>query len=112
MFWAMRMLVPPAWQNHPDRSRLTHFFLTLSMELGMVLQVLYCLMAVMQLVTLIEWLGVPRHVITKDQLITLASEVGIWDYAPDEVAENVESESYLSSIPVMESWQSRTSIMI
>ena len=25
--------------------------------------------------------------ITKDQLITLASEVGIWDYAPDEVAE-------------------------
>lgn len=25
--------------------------------------------------------------ITKDKLITLASEVGIWDYAPDEVSE-------------------------
>ncbi|MGR5456199.1 glutamate synthase central domain-containing protein, partial [Vibrio alfacsensis] len=30
-----------------------------------------------------------RYVITKDNLITLASEVGIWDYAPDEVAEKV-----------------------
>ncbi|MDF4534831.1 glutamate synthase central domain-containing protein, partial [Vibrio parahaemolyticus] len=28
-----------------------------------------------------------RYVITKDKLITLASEVGIWDYAPDEVSE-------------------------
>ncbi|MCV5215486.1 hypothetical protein OFC53_30070, partial [Escherichia coli] len=27
-----------------------------------------------------------RYVITKDKLITLASEIGIWDYAPDEVA--------------------------
>ena len=30
---------------------------------------------------------VTRYVITKDKLITLASEVGIWNYAPDEVAE-------------------------
>lgn len=28
-----------------------------------------------------------RYVVTKDKLITLASEIGIWDYAPDEVAE-------------------------
>ncbi|QGX89135.1 hypothetical protein BHJ80_22100 [Escherichia coli] len=26
-----------------------------------------------------------RYVITKDKLITCASEVGIWDYQPDEV---------------------------
>lgn len=28
-----------------------------------------------------------RYVITKDKLITCASEVGIWDYQPDEVVE-------------------------
>ncbi|MCO6515945.1 MAG: glutamate synthase large subunit, partial [Snodgrassella sp.] len=28
-----------------------------------------------------------RYVITQDKLITIASEVGIWDYAPDEVVE-------------------------
>jgi glutamate synthase (NADPH/NADH) large chain len=28
-----------------------------------------------------------RYVITQDRLITIASEVGIWDYAPDEVVE-------------------------
>lgn len=32
-----------------------------------------------------------RYVITKDKLITCASEVGIWDYQPDEVVEKAAS---------------------
>ncbi len=31
------------------------------------------------------------NVITQDRLITIASEVGIWDYAPDEVVERLAS---------------------
>ncbi|WP_415846436.1 glutamate synthase large subunit, partial [Vibrio aerogenes] len=90
LFRAMRMLVPPAWQNHPDMDeelRAFYDFNSKHMEpwdgpAGIVL----CdgRHAACNLDR--NGLRPARYVITKDNLITLASEVGIWDYAPDEVA--------------------------
>ncbi|WP_114785056.1 glutamate synthase large subunit [Vibrio tetraodonis] len=91
VFRAMRMLVPPAWQNHPDMDpdlRAFYDFNSKHMEpwdgpAGIVLSDgRYAACNLDR-----NGLRPARYVITKDQLITLASEVGIWDYAPDEVAE-------------------------
>ncbi|GLT18499.1 glutamate synthase large subunit [Vibrio zhanjiangensis] len=91
VFRAMRMLVPPAWQNHPDMDpelRAFYDFNSKHMEpwdgpAGIVLSDgRYAACNLDR-----NGLRPARYVITKDQLITLASEVGIWDYAPDEVAQ-------------------------
>ncbi|MDP5254569.1 MULTISPECIES: glutamate synthase large subunit [unclassified Vibrio] len=90
LFRAMRMLVPPAWQNHPDMDedlRAFYDFNSKHMEpwdgpAGIVLSDgRYAACNLDR-----NGLRPARYVITKDKLITLASEIGIWDYAPDEVA--------------------------
>ena len=91
VFRAMRMLVPPAWQNHPDMDcdlRAFYDFNSKHMEpwdgpAGIVLSDgRYAACNLDR-----NGLRPARYVITKDKLITIASEVGIWEYAPDEVAE-------------------------
>ncbi|MFC3024335.1 glutamate synthase large subunit [Vibrio zhugei] len=91
LFRAMRLLVPPAWQHHPDMDddlRAFYDFNSKHMEpwdgpAGIVLSDgRYAACNLDR-----NGLRPARYVITKDKLITLASEVGIWDYAPDEVAE-------------------------
>ncbi|MEZ8774146.1 glutamate synthase large subunit [Vibrio sp. 10N.247.310.17] len=91
VFRAMRMLVPPAWQNHPDMDpelRAFYDFNSKHMEpwdgpAGIVLSDGRYAACTLDR----NGLRPARYVITKDNLITLASEVGIWNYAPDEVAE-------------------------
>lgn len=89
IFRAMRMLVPPAWQHHPDMDpelRAFYDFNSKHMEpwdgpAGIVLSDgRYAACNLDR-----NGLRPARYVITKDRLITIASEVGIWDYAPDEV---------------------------
>ncbi|WP_297474541.1 glutamate synthase large subunit [uncultured Photobacterium sp.] len=91
LFRAMRMLVPPAWQNHPDMDpalRAFYDFNSKHMEpwdgpAGIVMSDgRYAACNLDR-----NGLRPARYVITKDKLITIASEVGIWDYTPDEVAE-------------------------
>jgi glutamate synthase (NADPH/NADH) large chain len=90
LFRAMRMLVPPAWQNHPDMDpelRAFYDFNSKHMEpwdgpAGIVLSDgRYAACNLDR-----NGLRPARYVLTKDNLITIASEVGIWNYAPDEVA--------------------------
>ncbi len=91
LFRAMRLLVPPAWQNHPDMDdelRAFYDFNSMHMEpwdgpAGIVMSDgRYAACNLDR-----NGLRPARYVITKDKFITLASEVGIWDYAPDEVEE-------------------------
>jgi glutamate synthase (NADPH/NADH) large chain len=88
---AMRLLVPPAWQNNPDMDEeLKAFFDFNSMHMepwdgpaGIVMsdgRFAACSLDR-------NGLRPARYVITKDKLITCASEIGIWDYQPDEVVE-------------------------
>ncbi|MDE9452646.1 glutamate synthase large subunit [Xenorhabdus bovienii] len=88
---AMRLLVPPAWQNNPDMDGdLRAFFDFNSMHMepwdgpaGIVISDgRYAACNLDR-----NGLRPARYVITKDKLITCASEVGIWDYQPDEVVE-------------------------
>lgn len=88
---AMRLLVPPAWQNNPDMDKdLRAFFDFNSMHMepwdgpaGIVMSDgRYAACNLDR-----NGLRPARYVITKDKLITCASEIGIWDYAPDEVLE-------------------------
>ncbi|SQI43200.1 Glutamate synthase [NADPH] large chain precursor [Leminorella richardii] len=88
---AMRLLVPPAWQNNPDMGEeLRAFFDFNSMHMepwdgpaGIVMSDgRYAACNLDR-----NGLRPARYVITKDRLITCASEVGIWDYQPDEVLE-------------------------
>ncbi|WP_409309104.1 glutamate synthase large subunit [Pectobacterium sp. B1J-3] len=88
---AMRLLVPPAWQNNPDMDpELRAFFDFNSMHMepwdgpaGIVMSDgRYAACNLDR-----NGLRPARYVITKDKLITCASEVGIWDYQPDEVIE-------------------------
>ncbi|MCW2257763.1 glutamate synthase (NADPH/NADH) large chain [Providencia alcalifaciens] len=88
---AIRLLVPPAWQNNPDMDDdLKAFFDFNSMHMepwdgpaGLVMS--DGRFAACNLDR--NGLRPARYVITKDKLITCASEVGIWDYQPDEVVE-------------------------
>lgn len=91
LFRAMRLLIPPAWQNHPDMDpslRAFYDFNSMHMEpwdgpAGIVMSDgRYAACNLDR-----NGLRPARYVLTKDKLITLASEVGIWDYAPDEVIE-------------------------
>ncbi|MEQ5209107.1 glutamate synthase large subunit, partial [Proteus sp. fly-1067] len=88
---AIRLLVPPAWQNNPDMDDdLKAFFDFNSMHMepwdgpaGLVMSDgRYAACNLDR-----NGLRPARYVITKDRLITCASEVGIWDYQPDEVVE-------------------------
>ncbi len=91
LFRAMRLLVPPAWQGNKvmdDDLKAFYEFNSMHMEpwdgpAGIVLtngQHVACNLDR-------NGLRPARFVITKDKLLTLASEVGIWDYTPDEVQE-------------------------
>lgn len=91
LFRAMRLLVPPAWQNNPDMSddmRAFYDFNSMHMEpwdgpAGIVLSDgRYAACNLDR-----NGLRPARYVITQDRLITIASEVGIWDYSPDEVTQ-------------------------
>ncbi|WP_258576557.1 glutamate synthase large subunit [Candidatus Pantoea persica] len=88
---AMRLLVPPAWQNNPDIDpELRAFFDFNSMHMepwdgpaGIVMSDgRYAACNLDR-----NGLRPARYIITKDKLITCASEVGIWDYQSDEVVE-------------------------
>lgn len=91
LFRAMRLLVPPAWQKNPDMDddlRAFYDFNSMHMEpwdgpAGIVLtdgRFAACNLDR-------NGLRPARYVITQDRLITIASEVGIWDYMPDEVVQ-------------------------
>lgn len=91
LFRAMRLLIPPAWQHNPDMSddlRAFYDFNSMHMEpwdgpAGVVLtDGRYAACNLDR-----NGLRPARYVITQDNLITIASEVGIWDYAADEVRE-------------------------
>ncbi|HET7314877.1 glutamate synthase large subunit [Salinisphaera sp.] len=89
IFYAMRLLMPPAWQNvdymSPDM-RAFYEYNSMHMEpwdgpAGIVLtdgRYAACCMDR-------NGLRPARYVITKDRHITLASEIGVWDYKPEDV---------------------------
>ena len=91
IFRAMRMLVPPAWQKNramDDDLRAFYDFNSMHMEpwdgpAGIVMS--DGRFAACNLDR--NGLRPARYVITQDGFITLASEVGIWDYTADEVVE-------------------------
>ncbi len=91
LFRAFRLLIPPAWQNHPDMDedlRAFYDFNSMHMEpwdgpAGIVMSDGRFAACGLDR----NGLRPARYVVTKDKLITLASEVGIWDYEPDEVLE-------------------------
>ncbi|QBG36968.1 glutamate synthase large subunit [Litorilituus sediminis] len=91
LYRAMRLLMPPAWQNNPlmdDDLRAFYEFNSMHMEpwdgpAGVVMtngRHVACNLDR-------NGLRPARYVITRDGFITLASEVGIWDYGEDEVVE-------------------------
>ncbi|RJG37881.1 glutamate synthase large subunit [Motilimonas pumila] len=91
LFRAFRLVVPPAWQKHPAMdSDLKAFYDFNSMHMepwdgpaGIVMtdgRFAGCGLDR-------NGLRPARYVITKDNFITLASEIGIWDYQADEVVE-------------------------
>ncbi len=91
LFRAFRLLIPPAWQNHPNMDedlRAFYDFNSMHMEpwdgpAGIVMSDGRFAACGLDR----NGLRPARYVITKDRFITLASEVGIWDYTPDEVVE-------------------------
>ena len=91
LFRAMRMLVPPAWQKNramDDDLRAFYDFNSMHMEpwdgpAGIVMS--DGRFAACNLDR--NGLRPARYIITQDGFITLASEVGIWDYTADEVVE-------------------------
>ncbi|MFT5700974.1 MAG: glutamate synthase (NADPH/NADH) large chain [Desulforhopalus sp.] len=91
LFRAFRLLVPPAWQNHPNMDedlRAFYDFNSMHMEpwdgpAGIVMSDGRFAACGLDR----NGLRPARYVVTKDKWITLASEVGIWDYEADEVLE-------------------------
>ncbi len=89
IFRAMRLLIPPAWQNveHMDPAlRAFYEYNSMHMEpwdgpAGIVLTDGRHAGCVMDR----NGLRPARYVITKDRIITLASEIGVYDYAPEDV---------------------------
>ena len=91
LYRAMRLLMPPAWENSPrmdDDLKAFYEFNSMHMEpwdgpAGVVMtngRHVACNLDR-------NGLRPARYVITRDGFITLASEVGIWDYGEDEVIE-------------------------
>lgn len=91
LFRAMRMLIPPAWQKNPamdEDLRAFYDFNSMHMEpwdgpAGIVMSDGRFAACALDR----NGLRPARFVRTKDGFITLASEIGIWDYTPDEVLE-------------------------
>ncbi len=90
-FRALRLMIPPAWQNVPHMDAdLRAFFEFNSMHMeawdgpaGIVINTgKHAICAVDR-----NGLRPTRYVITKDRHITFASEIGVYDYAPEEVVE-------------------------
>lgn len=89
VFRAMRLLVPPAWQNVDNMDAdLAGFYAYSSMHMepwdgpaGIVLTEGRYACCVMDR----NGLRPARWVMTKDRHITLASEIGVWDYQPEDV---------------------------
>ena len=90
-FRALRLMIPPAWQNVPHMDAdLRAFFEFNSMHMeawdgpaGIVINTgKHAVCAVDR-----NGLRPTRYVITKDRHITFASEIGVYDYAPEEVVE-------------------------
>ncbi len=91
VFEALRLLIPPAWQNVPHMDPdLRAFFEYASMHMepwdgpaGMVLNTgRYAICALDR-----NGLRPTRYVITKDRTITFASEIGVYDYDEADVIE-------------------------
>lgn len=91
VFQALRLLIPPAWQNVPHMDADLKAFLeynSMHMEpwdgpAGMVINTgKYAICGVDR-----NGLRPTRYVITKDRHITFASEIGVYDYAPEDVLE-------------------------
>jgi len=91
LYRSMRMLIPPAWQSNPimdDELRAFYDFNSMHMEpwdgpAGVVMtNGRHAACAVDR-----NGLRPARYVVTTDRILTLASEIGIWDYTPDEVSE-------------------------
>ena len=91
LYRSMRMLIPPAWQSNPTMDqdlRAFYDFNSMHMEpwdgpAGIVMtNGRHVACAVDR-----NGLRPARYVVTKDRILTLASEIGIWDYQPDEVLE-------------------------
>jgi len=89
LFRALRMLVPPAWQNVDSTDKdLRAFYEFNSMHMepwdgpaGIVLtdgRYAGCLLDR-------NGLRPARYVVTKDRILTISSEVGVWDYKPEDV---------------------------
>ncbi len=91
LFRAFRLLIPPAWQNHPNMDedlRAFYDFNSMHMEpwdgpAGIVMSDGRFAACGLDR----NGLRPARYVVTKNKWITLASEVGIWDYEADEVLE-------------------------
>ncbi len=90
-FRALRLMIPPAWQNVPHMDAdLRAFFEFNSMHMeawdgpaGIVINTgKHAICAVDR-----NGLRPTRYVITKDRHITFASEIGVYDYAPETVVE-------------------------
>ncbi len=89
LFRALRMLVPPAWQNvETIRCRLRAFYEFNSKHMeawdgpaGLVIQ------DGRHAICMLDRNGLrpARWVITKNGYITLASEIGVWGYEPEDV---------------------------
>ncbi len=91
VFQALRLVIPPAWQNVPHMDADLKAFLeynSMHMEpwdgpAGLVINTgKYAICGVDR-----NGLRPTRYVITKDRHITFASEIGVYDYAPEEVVE-------------------------
>ena len=91
LFRAFRLLIPPAWQNHPEMDedlRAFYDFNSMHMEpwdgpAGIVMSDGRFAACGLDR----NGLRPARYVVTRDRFITLASEIGIWDYSADEVVE-------------------------
>ena len=91
VFQALRLLIPPAWQNVPHMDADLKAFLeynSMHMEpwdgpAGMVINTgKYAICGVDR-----NGLRPTRYAITKDRHITFASEIGVYNYAPEDIAE-------------------------
>ncbi len=91
LFRSLRMLIPPAWQNVPSMDAdLRAFYEYNSMHMepwdgpaGVVLtdgRYGACLLDR-------NGLRPARYVVTKDRHFTIASEIGVWNYAPEDVVQ-------------------------
>ncbi len=89
LFRAIRLLVPPAWQNVEDMDpdiRAFYEYNSMHMEAwdgpaGLVMtDGRYGVCALDR-----NGLRPARWVLTKDRILTIASEVGVWDYGPENV---------------------------